>query len=87
MIDLELTTESGPTRVSRLMHSGRGLLLSLDGRRRSVGRRSGRVEHVAAKTDEDVAGAEALLVGPDGYIAWSTSDGSSLETALTRWFG
>ncbi|MEV5842534.1 FAD-dependent monooxygenase [Streptomyces sp. NPDC051985] len=87
MIDLELTTESGPTRVSRLMHSGRGLLLSLDARQRSVGHRSDRVEHVAAKTDEDVAGAEALLIRPDGYVAWSTTDGGPLETALTRWFG
>ncbi|MFI6251879.1 hypothetical protein [Streptomyces sp. NPDC051016] len=87
MIDLELTTGSGPTRVSRLMHSGRGLLLSLDGRQRSVGHRSDRVEHVVAKTDEDVAGAEALLIRPDGYVAWSTTDGGPLETALTRWFG
>ncbi|MET9089270.1 FAD-dependent monooxygenase [Streptomyces sp. NPDC004237] len=59
----------------------------LDGRQRSVGHRSDRVEHVAAKTDEDVAGAEALLIRPDGYIAWSTTDGGPLEPALTRWFG
>ncbi|MFD8819266.1 FAD-dependent monooxygenase, partial [Streptomyces sp. NPDC059627] len=87
MIDLELTTGAGPTRLSRLMHSGRGLLLSLDGRQRSVGDRSDRVEHVTAKTDEDVEGAEALLIRPDGYIAWSTTDHIPLETALTRWFG
>jgi hypothetical protein len=31
MTDLELITGGGPTRLSRLMHSGRGLLLSLDG--------------------------------------------------------
>ncbi|OIK02230.1 FAD-dependent monooxygenase [Streptomyces monashensis] len=87
MIDLELTTEAGPTRVSRLMHSGRGLLLSLDGRRRAVEARSDRVQHVMAKTDEDVDGVEALLIRPDGYIAWSTADRAPLETALTRWFG
>ncbi|MFJ8493867.1 FAD-dependent monooxygenase [Streptomyces sp. NPDC094038] len=87
MIDLELVTGSGPARVSDLMHSGRGLLLSLDGGQRSVGGREDRVEHVTAKTDEDVSGAGAFLVRPDGYVAWSTADGSPLETALARWFG
>ncbi|MEV8325945.1 FAD-dependent monooxygenase [Kitasatospora sp. NPDC056731] len=87
LIDLDLTTEDGPTRASRLMRSGRGLLLSLDGRRRSVGDRSDRVEHVLAKTDEDVDGAGALLVRPDGYLAWTDTDGTPLDTALARWFG
>ncbi|MFJ2811415.1 FAD-dependent monooxygenase [Kitasatospora sp. NPDC087271] len=87
LIDLDLTTEDGPTRASRLMRSGRGLLLSLDGRRRSVGDRSDRVEHVMAKTDEDVDGAGALLVRPDGYLAWTDTDGTPLDTALARWFG
>ncbi|MFK0158649.1 hypothetical protein ACIQVK_42100 [Streptomyces sp. NPDC090493] len=32
-------------------------------------------------------GAKALLIRPDGYIAWSTAEGTPLETALTRWFG
>ncbi|MFD7591009.1 FAD-dependent monooxygenase [Kitasatospora sp. NPDC059811] len=87
LIDLDLTTEDGPTRASRLMCSGRGLLLSLDGRRRSVGDRSDRVEHVMAKTDEDVDSAGALLVRPDGYLAWTDTDGTPLDTALARWFG
>ncbi|MEW1779982.1 FAD-dependent monooxygenase [Streptomyces sp. NPDC086777] len=93
MPELELTTGAGPTRLSRLMHSGRGLLLSLDGRHRDVGDRSDRsdrVEHVVAECGEEVEGAEgaeALLVRPDGYIVWSTADGVPLETALTRWFG
>ncbi|MFJ7278225.1 FAD-dependent monooxygenase [Kitasatospora sp. NPDC098663] len=87
LIDLDLTTEDGPTRASRLMHSGRGLLLTLDGKRRSVGDRSDRVEHVMAKTDEDVDGAGALLVRPDGYLAWTDTDGTPLDTALARWFG
>ncbi|MFJ4963451.1 Pentachlorophenol 4-monooxygenase [Streptomyces sp. ADI96-02] len=87
LIDVDLTTDEGPTRVSRLMHSGRGLLLSLDGRRRSAGDRSDRVDHVVAKTDEDVDGAGALLIRPDGYVAWADTDDSPLETALARWFG
>ena len=84
MIDLDLTTQDGPTRVSRLMHSGRGLLLSLDGTPRSIDRWADRVGHVTAKTAEDV---DAVLIRPDGYIAWSGSDEQPLETALARWFG
>ncbi|MFD8088331.1 FAD-dependent monooxygenase [Kitasatospora sp. NPDC059722] len=87
LIDLELTTEDGPVRASSLMRSGRGLLLSLDGRRRSVGDRADRVEHVLAKTEEDVDGAGALLIRPDGYLAWTDTDGTPLDTALARWFG
>ncbi|GAA3836911.1 FAD-dependent monooxygenase [Streptomyces coacervatus] len=87
LIDVDLTTDDGPTPASRLMRSGRGLLLSLDGRRRSVGERSDRVEHVMAKTDEDLDGAGALLIRPDGYLAWTDTDGTPLDTAFARWFG
>jgi 2-polyprenyl-6-methoxyphenol hydroxylase-like FAD-dependent oxidoreductase len=84
MIDLDLTAQDSPTRVSRLMHSGRGLLLSLDDTPRSIDGWADRVDHVRAKTDEDI---DAVLIRPDGYIAWSSSDGRPLETALARWFG
>jgi hypothetical protein len=84
MIDLDLTTRDGPTRVSRLMRSGRGLLLSLDEKPRSIDGWADRVDHVMAKTDEDI---DAVLVRPDGYVAWSSTDGQPLETALARWFG
>jgi hypothetical protein len=84
MIDLDLTTQDGPTRVSRLMHTGRGLHLSLDDKPRSIDGWSDRVDHVRAKTDEDI---DAVLIRPAGYIAWSAADGQSLDTALVRWFG
>ncbi len=84
MIDLDLTTEDGPTRLSRLMHSGRGLLLSFDDTPRSIGRWADRIDHVTAKTDENL---DAVLIRPDGYIAWSGADGQPLETALGKWFG
>jgi hypothetical protein len=84
MIDLDLATQDGPTRFSRLMHPGRGLLLSLDDTPRSLGGWAERVDHVLAKTDEDI---DAVLIRPDGYIAWSASDEEPLETALARWFG
>ncbi|MEU7141920.1 FAD-dependent monooxygenase [Nocardia sp. NPDC046473] len=84
MIDLDLTTPDGPTRMSQLMHSGRGLLLSLDDTPRSIERWSDRVDHVTAKADGD---STSVLIRPDGYIAWSATDEQPLETALTRWFG
>ena len=31
--------------------------------------------------------APALLVRPDGYIAWAGSDAAGLAEALHRWFG
>jgi 2-polyprenyl-6-methoxyphenol hydroxylase-like FAD-dependent oxidoreductase len=52
MIDLDLTTQGGQTRVSWLMRSGRGLLLSLDAKPRSVGGWADRVDHVTAKSNE-----------------------------------
>ncbi|MGW1741778.1 FAD-dependent oxidoreductase [Nocardia sp. NPDC001965] len=84
MIDLDLKTPDGPTRVSRLLRSGRGLLLSLDDTPRSIDHWSDRVDHVVAAADE---GAVTVLIRPDGYIAWSATDTEPLETALARWFG
>ncbi|MDT5067738.1 MAG: hypothetical protein QOK02_3893 [Mycobacterium sp.] len=84
MIDLDLTTKDGPTRVSHLMNSGRGLLLSLDDTPRSIDRWADRVDHVTATTDEDL---DAVLIRPDGYIAWSSTHPQPLETVLAQWFG
>ncbi|MGW1892387.1 aromatic-ring hydroxylase C-terminal domain-containing protein [Streptomyces sp. NPDC002004] len=64
-------------------HSGRGLLLSLDGRQRPIEGWADRVDHVTARTDEDI---DAVLVRPDGYIAWSDTGDTPVETTLIRWF-
>ncbi|WP_019925089.1 FAD-dependent monooxygenase [Nocardia sp. BMG111209] len=84
MIDLDLTTADGQVRTSRLLHSGRGVLLSCDGKPRSIDAWADRVDHVTAETDEDI---DAVLIRPDGYIAWSAAGSQPLEAALTRWFG
>lgn len=37
---------------------------------------------------DPLAGTTALLVRPDGYVAWAGSSAvSGLKTALERWFG
>ena len=84
MLDLDVVTPDGPVRVSRLLHSGRGLLLSLDG---SLGRSgAGRREWTMSWPSCPKKPAP-FLIRPDGYIAWSAADEQPLETALARWFG
>jgi len=46
---------------------------------------SDRVQAVAAATDD--APAPALLIRPDGYVAWAGVDPRGLEAAVARWFG
>ncbi|PWK82183.1 2-polyprenyl-6-methoxyphenol hydroxylase-like FAD-dependent oxidoreductase [Lentzea atacamensis] len=66
------------------MHAGRGILLDQTGRL-STGDRADRVDHVVDVSEElDVP---AVLVRPDGHVAWAGDDQQSLETALARWFG
>ncbi|MER6584077.1 hypothetical protein ABT267_51000, partial [Nonomuraea sp. NPDC001023] len=45
-----------------------------------------RVRHVAATAAAD-APAPALLVRPDGYVAWAGAGPDGLRAALARWFG
>ncbi|NKY51804.1 FAD-dependent monooxygenase [Nocardia vermiculata] len=87
MIDLDVNTAHGPTRVSRLMHCGRGLLLCFDDTPRSIDRWADRVDQVVADPADRDGDAATVLIRPDGYIAWSALDAEPLETALTRWFG
>ncbi|MEO3800233.1 hypothetical protein [Nonomuraea sp. B1E8] len=32
-------------------------------------------------------GPDAVLVRPDGYVAWAGTPGESLDEALRTWFG
>jgi FAD binding domain/Aromatic-ring hydroxylase, C-terminal len=86
MPDLDLETTAGPTRVHELLHSGRGVLLTLAGRAPAPNGWSDRVDSVEATTPEQFDAA-AVLIRPDGYIAWRDTDGVPVETALDRWFG
>ncbi len=78
--DVRLT----PGRLYERMHSGRGLLLDRTGRL-SVEGWADRVDLVAdtgAELDEP-----AVLLRPDGHVAWAGDDQTALAGVLSRWFG
>lgn len=97
MPDLELYTASGPLRVFTLLHTGKPALLDL-GEPGTLDIRpwADRVRQVAARYRGAwelpvlgaVAAPEAVLIRPDGYVAW-VGDGSEagLRDALNLWFG
>ncbi|MEV1005256.1 FAD-dependent monooxygenase [Nonomuraea sp. NPDC050202] len=67
------------------LHSGRPLILAATERLRpAVTPWSGRVGYEVTARDLH---AEAVLVRPDGYVAWTGSDAASLTDALSRWAG
>jgi len=98
MPDLDLVTADGPLRVFTLLHAARPVLLNL-GEAGSVDITpwADRVRLV----DADYAGAwelpvlghvaapAAVLIRPDGYVAWVGDGGTDtgLREALTIWFG
>ncbi len=71
-------------RLYERMHGGRGLLLDQTGRR-SVAGWADRVDHVVDVSEElDVS---AVLLRPDGHVAWVGDDQQDLLNQLPRWFG
>ncbi|MFF4744741.1 rifampin monooxygenase [Streptomyces sp. NPDC001268] len=71
-------------RLYDLMHGGRGLLLDRTGRLSAAGW-ADRVDHVVdAGGDPDVP---AVLLRPDGHVAWVGEDQQELLVRLGRWFG
>ncbi|WP_033287975.1 rifampin monooxygenase [Amycolatopsis jejuensis] len=71
-------------RLYELMHEGRGLLLDQTGWL-SVAGWADRVDHVVDVSEElDVP---AVLVRPDGHVAWAGDDQQDLVAHLLRWFG
>lgn len=87
--NLDLTTEDGhPRRLAELRRDAHPLLLDLSGGTElatAVQPWSDRIDRVAARTTTPPA--PALLIRPDGYVAWAGSDPDSLRTALGSWFG
>jgi 2-polyprenyl-6-methoxyphenol hydroxylase-like FAD-dependent oxidoreductase len=72
-------------RLYERMRDGRGLLLDRTGVRLSVAGWSDRVGHVVDVSEElDVP---AVLLRPDGHVAWIGDDQQDLLDRLPRWFG
>jgi 3-(3-hydroxy-phenyl)propionate hydroxylase len=95
--DLDLVTAGGPLRVFELLHDARPLLLNLgqpDGL--DITAWAGRVKLIDATYQGQwelpvlglVNAPTAVLVRPDGYVAW-VGDGTDvgLTDALATWFG
>jgi 2-polyprenyl-6-methoxyphenol hydroxylase-like FAD-dependent oxidoreductase len=71
-------------RLYELMRGGRGLLLDQTGRL-SVAGWADRVDHVVDVSEElDVP---AVLLRPDGHVAWVGEDQADLLSRLPKWFG
>ncbi|MFD6757382.1 MULTISPECIES: rifampin monooxygenase [Micromonospora] len=74
----------GRGRLYELTRTGRGLLLDQTGRL-SVAGWADRVDHVVDTSGElDVP---AVLLRPDGHVAWAGADQQELRGQLPRWFG
>ena len=97
MPDLDLMTASGPARVFALLHSARPLLLGFDEAGDfDIGPWADRLQFVKARYDGRwelpaigaVTPPTAVLVRPDGYIAWvGDHTRLGLAEALTSWLG
>jgi 3-(3-hydroxy-phenyl)propionate hydroxylase len=97
MPDLDLLVDAGPLRVFSLLHGARPVLLNLgEPAALDVAPWADRVQSVDASYDGrwelpgigEVAAPTAVLVRPDGYVAWvGESSDAGLADSLTTWFG
>ncbi len=95
--NLTLRTERGTTRVAELMQAVKGVFLDIAARpalHDVAAHWADRLDATMARCYERPADLDALLVRPDGYVAWvATSDDGdeesqrALRAVLERWFG
>jgi 2-polyprenyl-6-methoxyphenol hydroxylase-like FAD-dependent oxidoreductase len=96
MPDLDVVTADGPVRVFTLLHDARPLLLNLgEPGGFDIAPWADRVRLINAKYVGDwdlpalgvVSAPTAVLIRPDGYVAWVGDRRHGLADALSTWFG
>ncbi|MFI9379655.1 FAD-dependent monooxygenase [Kutzneria sp. NPDC052558] len=81
--ELSVTTTAGVVRLAELRRTGRPLLLDLAGVAPVAAGWRDRVDVVTGSS----ADHPALLIRPDGFVAWAGASPDGLAEALERWFG
>jgi 2-polyprenyl-6-methoxyphenol hydroxylase-like FAD-dependent oxidoreductase len=98
--DHPLTGRSAPdfdleagNRLGHLLNNGHGLLLNFSADKclkELCNGRQDRLQYIASRA-KDEKGLAAILIRPDGFVAWatnsSTPDMSIAEESIRRWFG
>jgi hypothetical protein len=96
MPDLDIVTPDGPARMFELLHQARPVLVEFGGPGLGPDAWTDRVPHVLATYNGawelpvvgEVAAPAAVLVRPDGHVAWVGEDSADgLIEALATWFG
>ncbi|MGI5456688.1 SDR family oxidoreductase [Streptomyces sp. CA-249302] len=82
----EVTVDGSPVGTTELLRSGQGLLVLPPGDTalRAAAAPWAELVRLADGGPEDT---DALLVRPDGYVAWAGTSASEATGALRRWFG
>jgi bifunctional hydroxylase/dehydrase len=86
----DLPVNEGKARAAEVLRSGRGVLLDVTGDaelRRTAAQWADRVDTLKAAPQDELADTEAVLVRPDGYVAWASPGCGLPAPALRRWFG
>ncbi|MFD5186337.1 FAD-dependent monooxygenase [Streptomyces sp. NPDC058372] len=102
--DADLKTPEGATRVYELLHTARPVLLDLNGSAEVSAAAEGWadvIDYVEAQSDDahwlvpgvgEIPAPSALLIRPDGHVAWAAVAGGvfaapDLRSTLAKWFG
>lgn len=84
---ISVTTSEGSRRLAELLRHARPLLVDGSGRpglREAVTPWQDRVRYQEVSAGD---GTAAMLMRPDGYVAWAGDDAVGRVAALGRWFG